>query len=116
MCLVFGKGRVKILKQFKYMDSLKVLLLSLTMIFAFGLVAIAQEVSPEVTEAVNLDETIEAEDLEISEPNILPDSPFYFLKNWGRSIQSFFAFNPVSKAELRLRFANDKLIEAKKLV
>jgi hypothetical protein len=40
----------------------------------------------------------------------------YFLKNWGRGIQSFFTFNPIRKAELRMKFANEKLMEAKKLV
>ena len=75
-------------------------------------IALAQE---EATEAINLDEDIQAQDLGISEPNILPDSPAYFLKNWSRGIQSFFTFNPIKKAELRLKFASEKLIEAKKI-
>jgi hypothetical protein len=37
------------------------------------------------------------------------------LKNWGRAIGLFFAFGPSKKAELRLKIANEKLIEAKKL-
>ena len=68
------------------------------------------------TGMVEIDENIQASDLDIKEPTLLPDHPFYFLKNWGRTIQSFFTFNPVKKAELRLKFANEKIIEAKKLV
>jgi len=104
------------------MSSLKVFLLSFTMFLVFGLVVIAQEealpaeIPPEVIEAVNLDEDIQPEDLEVSEPRLLPDSPFYFLKNWGRVIRSFFAFTPLAKAELKVKFANEKLIELKKMV
>lgn len=62
------------------------------------------------------DENIQAQDLEISEPNILPDNPLYFLKNLGRQIQSFFTLNPVVKAKLKEKFANERLIELKKLI
>lgn len=61
------------------------------------------------------DENITANDLEISEQKILPDSPFYFLKNIRRSIQSIFTFNPIKKAELKLKFTNERLMEIKKL-
>lgn len=67
---------------------------------------------PEVVE----DETITADDLEVSDPTLLPDSSFYFLKNWQRGVQSFFTFNGAKKAELKLRFANEKLLEVEKLV
>jgi hypothetical protein len=60
-------------------------------------------------------EEIKAEELEVKEPQLLPDSPFYFLKNWGRNIQSFFTFNKVKKLELKEKFANEKLIEVKKM-
>jgi putative hemolysin len=68
-----------------------------------------------VDEAVNLDENVQPADLGVGEPNLLPNNSFYFLKNWGRGISSFFTFNPVAKAELKLKFANEKLMEAKKL-
>ena len=65
---------------------------------------------------VNIDEDIKGSELGVGDnPRILPDSPFYFAKNIGRGIQSFFTFNPVSKAELKLKFASEKLIEAKKM-
>lgn len=56
-----------------------------------------------------------AQELDLPSPSLLPDSPFYFLKNVGREVQMFFTFNPVKKAELRLDFANQKLVEAKKV-
>jgi len=64
---------------------------------------------------VAADEDITAEDLGIPEPRTLPDSPFYFVKNFWRGVRTTFTFNPIKKVELRLRFANEKLIEAKKL-
>ncbi|MBI2627971.1 MAG: hypothetical protein HYW71_00860 [Candidatus Niyogibacteria bacterium] len=69
----------------------------------------------EVIKEVIEDETVTAEELEISEPTLLPDSPFYFLKNWRRGIQSALTLNKVNKTELRARFANEKLLEAEKL-
>jgi len=86
-----------------------------------GVIVLAQEVTPPetppgVTEAINLDEDIKPEDLGVGEPRLLPDSPFYFLKNFGRTIQETFTFNSVKKAELRLKFANEKLMEVKKTV
>ncbi len=94
-------------------------LFSLLFIFFLGLgiffTVSAQEASP-VEEAVNLDEDIQPEDLGVSEPKLLPDNPFYFLKNWAREIQEVLTFNPIRKAELRMKFANEKLIEIKKIV
>jgi len=69
----------------------------------------------DITQMVDLDENIKAEDLEISEPKILPDSPFYLFKEIGRGIRSVFTFNPVKKAELKQRFADERLMEIKKL-
>jgi hypothetical protein len=91
-------------------------ILAITALLGFGLVVFGQEAPVDVSQAVNLDEEVKAEDLEISEPKVLPDSPFYFLKNWARGIQEVLTFNPIRKAELRLKFANEKLMEAKKMV
>ena len=95
------------------MNNLKIFLLSFILLFAFRM-ALAQEVSTE--EAINLDENIQAQDLGIGEPKILPDNPLYFSKNWVREIKNALTFNPIKKAELRLKFANEKLIEVKKLI
>ena len=93
------------------MNILKISLLSLALVLVFGAAA-AQD---ENTEAVALDETVTAESLGVEEPTVLPDSPFYFFKNLGRTIQSTFTFNAVKKAELREKFANEKLLELKKV-
>jgi len=89
--------------------------ISLGILIAVGV--IAQEApTAEAIEAVNLDEDIQAEDLGISTPRLLPDSPFYFLKNWNRQVRAFFTFNPIKKAELKMQFASEKLIELKKTI
>lgn len=66
-------------------------------------------------EDTSVEDEITAEDLEISEPKTLPDSPFYFLKDFWRGVKTTFTLNAVRKAGLRLRYANERLIEAKKL-
>jgi hypothetical protein len=50
-----------------------------------------------------------------SDPGILPTNPFYFIKNWSRSIRQTLTFDPVSKAKLELQVANEKIAEAKKV-
>ncbi len=52
---------------------------------------------------------------DVSDPGILPDSPFYFVNGWGRAIRLAFAFNTQKKAELALRFANEDALAIKKL-
>ncbi len=88
---------------------LPVFLLTAGVVFAqdesIEAVAITEEVEAEIT----------AEDLGVKEPTLLPDSPFYFLKEWNRGIGNFFTFNPVKKAERRLAQANERLVEAQKL-
>lgn len=69
-----------------------------------------------ISQDVNQDENLQAKDLGIKEPKILPDNPLYFFKNLGRKIQYFFTFNPTKKANLELKFASEKLVEAKKLI
>lgn len=63
-----------------------------------------------------LEEEITAADLNLKEPTLLPDNPFYFLKNWSRGIQSLFTFDKVKNAELKQKFADERLLELKKLV
>ena len=61
------------------------------------------------------EELITLSDLEVEDPGMLPTSPFYFFKEMGRGVQSLFTFNPVKKAELQLRFSNEKAAELKKV-
>lgn len=84
-----------------------------------GLAASAQSPSSytaQLVKSVVEQEAVTAEDLEVSSPTILPGNPLYFLKNISRGVQSFFTFNSVKKAELELRFADERLVEAKTLV
>lgn len=102
----------------------KIIHFSLLMIIGLMLVSVSsvlgqvtstEEVVLGINEDVELDENVEASDLEVSEPTLLPDSPFYFLKNWGRGIRIFFTFNSVKKVNLRLKFSAEKLLELRKL-
>src|SRR3989344_3241787 len=101
----------------------KIFLLSLFVaLFAVSPALAQEEITAEETaatekiiEEVTQDEAVTAEELEVSEPTLLPDSPFYFLKNWRRGVQSALTLNKVKKVELRARFANEKLLEAEKL-
>jgi hypothetical protein len=72
--------------------------------------------SSEAQQEVNLDEDVQPADLEVGQPTILPDNPFYFFKNLGRNIQSLFIFDPITKAELRQKFADEKLMELKEMI
>lgn len=95
------------------MSKLSILILTLCFLFAFGVVW-AQE-TENGTEAAALDENVTAQDLGVSESTTLPDSPLYFFKNLSRTIQSAVTLNPVKKAVLREKFANEKLVELKKM-
>lgn len=59
--------------------------------------------------------TITAEDLNVSEPTVLPTNPFYFLKEFGREVQLLITFDPAKKAEIKLKIASEKLVEAEKV-
>lgn len=78
---------------------------------AAGIVS-AQEA---ITTAIAPEETITIEDLGISDAGMLPTSPFYFFKEAKRNVQGFFTFNSVSKAELELKFANERAAEVKEI-
>ena len=56
--------------------------------------------------------TAYAQEDELPDPGIPPDSPFYFLDNWGKNIGLFFAFGPEAKARKALEYAEERLAEA----
>ena len=91
---------------------MKYLLISLLVLGLFvGGIAMAEEdTDPSV---IDQEELVTLEDLEVEDPGVLPTSPFYFFKEWGRGMQSFFTFNSVKKAELEVKFANEKAAELK---
>ncbi len=90
------------------------LITSAILLFGLSFIVLAQENTPTV--ASTADENSQFQDLGIENPKILPDNPLYFLKNWVREIQSALTFNRVKKAELKMKFANEKLMELKKMV
>ncbi len=59
--------------------------------------------------------TITAKDLNVSEPTVLPTSPFYFLKELGRQVQLLITLDPAKKADLKLNISSEKLVEAEKV-
>ena len=60
-------------------------------------------------------EKIIAGDLGVSEPKILPNSNFYWIKEWWRGIKTFLIFGEKGKAEKILQYSNEKLYEIKML-
>ena len=98
------------------MRIIKISFLSFVLLFAsFGVLA-KEELAIDVNQYIALDEKVTAKDFNAEEPTILPDSPFYFFKEFGRGIQSLLTFDQIKKTELKVKFANEKLIEVKKLV
>lgn len=54
-----------------------------------------------------------AQDTDLPSPGITPDSPFHFFDTLGEKIGMLFAFRTEKKAEKALRYAEEKLAEAK---
>lgn len=72
----------------------KLLLILIVSSFLFGAMAFAQEA-------------------ELPNPGLTPDSSFYFLDTLGEKIGMFFAFSAKKKAEKALKYAGEKLAEVK---
>jgi vacuolar-type H+-ATPase subunit E/Vma4 len=56
--------------------------------------------------------TAYAQDDELPNPGITPDSPFYIFDKWGKDISLFFTFGNEAKARKALRYAEERLAEA----
>ena len=80
-----------------------------------GLVVAGSAAAEEHDAAADITEEITIEDLGESTSRILPTSNFYFFKEWGRGIQRVFTFGAVKKAELELKFTNEKAAELKQV-
>ena len=80
-------------------------------------IAAAQEAQEEVDveRKLELDEDLKPEDFGLTDVGILPTSPFYFVKDIRRGVGSLFTRDPVAKAELKLQYAAEKLLEAKEV-
>ncbi len=57
-----------------------------------------------------------AQDNQLPDPGLTPDSPFYFLKSWKESIQTFFTFGAENKAKQFLHLAEVRLAEYQKMI
>jgi len=51
------------------------------------------------------------EELQLPNPGITPDSPFYFVDILGKNIGLFFAFGPDAKAKKAIQYAEERLAE-----
>jgi hypothetical protein len=69
----------------------------------------------EASEDVDEDTLVSADDMEVGDPRILPNSRLYGLKNFWRRTRVMTTRSPVKKAELQLRYAGERFIEAQKL-
>jgi len=54
-------------------------------------------------------------DLGIANPGVLPTNPFYFFKEFGRTIRRAFTVDPVAKANYELKVVNEKAAELQEL-
>jgi len=83
----------------------------------FGLaMSFAVLISPLIYSAPVLAETTEETAIgDVTDPGMLPDSAFYFMKSWGRNLQLMFAGSNTEKARLMLKFTNEDALALKKI-
>jgi len=90
------------------------ILVALCVLTLIGAVPVFAQDAVEMQEPL-AQEAITTQDLGIQNVGLLPTSPFYFFKNWSRTVRKTFTFNPVKKAELEVGFVNERAAEIKKL-
>ena len=91
--------------------------ISLAMLLAVPVFAHeAEDPHEESGEATSTIKEITFEDLGVARTGLLPTNPLYFIKEWERKIRIFFAGDPLKKAELELKFVNERAAELKKVV
>jgi len=56
-----------------------------------------------------------AQQSELPDPGLTPDSPFYFFDTLAEKIEIFFSFSPEKKAEKAIYYADEKLAEIEKM-
>ena len=57
--------------------------------------------------------TAAAQEEDLPDPGITPDSPFYFFDTLGKNVGMFFAFGPEAKARKAVEYAAERLAEAR---
>jgi len=75
---------------------------------------IANPIPADINQEISEDE-VNAQDLGIADPTVLPGEPGYWWQNFKRQLRISFTFNAEKRAQAILDDANVKLIEAKKL-
>ncbi|MDO8668955.1 MAG: DUF5667 domain-containing protein [Candidatus Buchananbacteria bacterium] len=98
-----------------------VLILCFSLALVFSTAAAFAQSNSNTNDSANVNSAtsandINANDLGISEPKILPDSPWYGLKKFWEGLRDSFVFNPIVKAENNLTRASERLIEMQKLI
>ncbi len=94
----------------KKLTQFSLLTLAFVLAFTLGISQFAQaQETPTTTEDIALDETVTATDLNVTLPNSGLAS---FFKNITNGLHYALTFNPVAKAELRLKQANEVLLLA----
>ncbi len=83
---------------------------------AIILAAKARIKEKEKSQDTKLDLTVQAKDLGVSSPIILPDNPLYKIKSVLRLLQLMVTLDPLQKAELLIRQDNQKTLEAAELI
>lgn len=83
---------------------MKQLLLIGAIAVSMPFMALAQTTTPATTTP-----TVPA--VTLPDPGLVPGDFFYFLDRWGEGINSFFTFNPESKARLALKHAEERASE-----
>ena len=85
--------------------------LLLCMVFTLAMV-----VSPFISSVpVLADTTEETTTGDVTDPGILPDSGFYFMKKWGRNLQLMFTAGNAEKAKLMLKYTNEDALALKEM-
>ena len=72
--------------------------------------------SDEINTELAVDEIVNADDLDVGEPSVLPGSFFYGIKDMWRNVHMALTFGDVKKAELKLQHVNERLLEVQKLI
>ena len=70
----------------------------------------------EATDDAAADEVVTHEDLGVKEADVLPDNPLYGVKRFGRGLRKAFTFNKAKKIKLEIKYANQELVDAQRLV
>lgn len=89
-------------------------ILVISFIFSLAVLAAENNNTNQSGEVV-VEEEVKASDLGVTEPKVLPNSPWYWAKSLWRSMKLWATLDPLKKAEARLQIANEKLLELKKL-